>query len=305
MRLAIVVSSHSNHSHGVTTAFENPGTVVNYSDHSPSTVKIALQEEHLLRLVLLDQQSPAAPQDASSTAAAAKQQPTGAYQGASADERVDCKEKDDLRQRLQLHELLAEQHQQQMENQIAEADTLRDSLKAQQQLVKDLQQQVHSTAVTRTHTAQHDQQQSRQDMQSAATKKLQTSLQEQQELIAALQQQLSSRDDNAKQLQQKLSISNDNNKQLQQQLSVLHQEGAESRQRCKLQEVLVQQLYEQLQEMTDMCHQLQQENRVPNPEPPALQQCVGIQVDCKRHHYISHNMNVFLESLVVLLSSDT
>lgn len=168
----------------------------------------------------------------------------------------------DLKQRLQLHELLAEQQQSQLDSQKAKANKLHDELHLQQKLVRNLQRELansHDQNVSPLmgHLQQH-QQPSQQYTDTAAVQALQTSLLEQHKLVATLQQQLSSSDDR--------------NKQLQQQLEALHEEGEESRQRCELQELLVQQFQGELQAATNQCHQLQDQNRLQQRELMLSQQ---------------------------------
>lgn len=223
-----------------------------------------LQEENLLRLVLQDQEPARMNHDRSLSGydtepASRDHVATGGAQEAPVVS-TKSQEVSDLKQRLQLHERLAEQQQSQPDSQKAEANKLHDELQIQQKLVRDLQRELansHDQNVS-PQMGHLQQQPSQQYTDTAAVQARQTSLLEQHKLVATLQLQLSSSDDR--------------NKQLQQQLEALHEEKEESRQRCELQELLVQQIQGELQAATNQCHQLQDQDRLQQRELMVSQQ---------------------------------
>ena len=234
-----------------------------------TTTQVSLQEEHLLRLALLDNPSNIIAQGASIA------EPSGSCH-ASND--AGAGEIDDLKQRLQLHKLLAEQQQSQLDSQTAEANKRILHLEEQQHLISVLQQQLDQKGNSQAECHQHDEQWSDRDSHTVAAQSLHNSLQEQQELVVALQHQLEGSDDSNKQLQQQLQSSDDRSQQLQKQLEAVYQKAEKSRQRCELQDLLLEQLQGQLQDMTDQHHQLQESAKMQQHELTKLQQENKLQV---------------------------
>lgn len=157
----------------------------------------------------------------------------------------------DLLQRLQMHELLAEQHQSQLDASHEEVHKLHGALAEQQHAVIKLQQQLTSSnpscqQLPRQLLMQAETQPQAADMLTLPNWKQSPSLQRWQVGAASGEHQL----------QQQLQDSQHANEQLQQQLQALQQECAQAQQRCELQEGLAQQLQGQLLEMTDQRHKL-------------------------------------------------
>lgn len=184
----------------------------------------------------------------------------------------------DLKQRLQLHELLAEQQQSQLDSQTAEANMRMLYIEEQQHLISDLRQQLSQKGNSQGECHQFNEQRSDRDSHTVAAQSLHNSLQEQQELVAALQRQLKGSDDRSQQLQQ--------------QLEAVFQKAEKSRQHCELQDLLLEQLQGQLQDMTNQHHQLQAAARLQQHELTMLQQEDKLQVGYSRF-MCSHAMKPY------------